>query len=254
MEYLKKLYKTKSNDELLSIIENKEDYQEKAVIVAQEELASRNLSEEDIQNAHKVIEEKKLKEIENKKNRAKNISIYETPVVKLLILLNPFENEVPIYKKFIFYISLYFIFVPIYFIYQDLPLLKEFNFKPNDFTLFFVHFLPYLVYLTGGIFFLKEKKAGWYIVTGTIIFALGLTFLLTLKFGIDESNAGGWNLIAHIINGYFLVSIITASVILYPMFSKRVMEIYQIEKKDKMRTIIISSLITIYLYTKFVYN
>lgn len=58
MEYLRKLYKSKTNEELISILENQEDYQEKAVIVAQEELDSRNLSEEEINQGKKILEEK----------------------------------------------------------------------------------------------------------------------------------------------------------------------------------------------------
>lgn len=255
MEYLKKLYKTKSNEELISILENKEDYQEKAVIVAQEELTSRNLSESDIQNAHQIIEEKKKQEIQNKINRKKNISIYEAPIIKILSILNPFENEISIHRKFIFYVSLYLILIPVYKFYTDYDFIKyEFSSSPKVLMQMLIYYGPYLLYFIAGILFVLHHKAGWYLTTGIVIFSIELTIIMLLKFGLGESSAGGWNLIANIISGYFLVSAIIAGVILYTLLSLGVSEIFQIQKKEKYKTIIVSTLSVIYFYTKFVHN
>lgn len=90
-------------------------------------------------------------------------------------------------------------------------------------------------------------------ITGSIIITLEFTLLISLKFGLTASDDAGWNLVSQIITGYFLVSFIMVSTVLYILFTKGITSIFSIGESDKVKTIIGSSIITAYLYIKMMY-
>lgn len=101
-------FKTYSNTDLLKIIQNPDDYQPLAVETAKTIFTSRQLSEEDIENAKAELESQRQdKEIQTQKkkdleNKVKNIAD------SLLETLNPIYTDTPTTDKIIKIICIVF--------------------------------------------------------------------------------------------------------------------------------------------------
>ena len=185
-------YKTFSTPELLDILANQEDYQPLAVEAARAELASRNLSEQDIKNAKQTLEDKRVK-IEKDKEKIKAV---ETKIKSagnnLIDTINPIQSGVSSPVKTIRLIVIVFGGIFLYHLLKDykmhLAYLKDFSRFPFESSMYF---LPLLLLLVSIFLFWKRTKAGWILLTIFITFSAvsagwGLFQTLTWKpSGID---------------------------------------------------------------------
>jgi hypothetical protein len=164
-------YKTVSDSELLSILENTEDYQEAAVEAAREELQSRQLPPAQLESLKtQLLEKKEAAELARKKKEDVRQAIKDGSL-SVLESLNPIHAELPSAEKILRYIIiLWGIFTLISLITDyglELDALKQFPFHPflNSLILF-----PYIILPVSLFYLCKREPLGW------TLFVIFLTF------------------------------------------------------------------------------
>jgi len=171
MELARK-FNTYSNADLLRIIESCDDYQPRAVEIAKAILASRQLSEKEIQIAKEELDVQKRQQ-EEKSNSKWNLE-KEIKNKGALILnnLNPIQMQAPDTAKTINIISLVFCLISLYEFYKQSEIIRyiyNYSFPNRDFDMV-LYFLPIFVLPVITILFYKRKKSGW------ILLAIYLAF------------------------------------------------------------------------------
>jgi len=164
-------YKSISNTELLSILDNPGDYQPLAVEAAKNELFKRQLSETEIKEAREQII---AKQIQKEKQREKVKAIenkVKTTGYTLIDTLNPIQTGIPSIEKIIRLIVIVFGGLFLYQFIKDFRIhviyIKDIPRFPFESTLY----LAPLILLPVAIFtFWKKIRIGWFLL------AIFLTF------------------------------------------------------------------------------
>lgn len=175
-------YKTVSNEELIRIVINPGDYQPAAVEAAKEELASRNLSDDVIQEARTLLsaeQEKKEKELE--KRRAVENKLKDAGHT-FLDTINPIQKGIPSTEKNIRYIAIVW---SIIFLYQ---LIARFHFIAGfvkdiprfPFSSLFA-LIPQLVLPVAIFTFWKRKTIGWILFAAFMVLSAVLSVSLAIN-------------------------------------------------------------------------
>lgn len=164
-------YKTITDTELLSILENKEDYQDAAIEAAKKELERRQLSSDQLENLKADLAEKrKEQEITIAKQQNVKQAIKERSL-GFIESLNPIYEELPDGEKILRYIIILwgiFTFLDILIDFRlELHALQEFVFHPflNSLIIF-----PYILLPVSLYYLWKRESLGW------TLFVVFLTF------------------------------------------------------------------------------
>src|SRR5687767_2548516 len=88
-------YRTISNHELLEILSNPNEYQNEALEAAKAELSSRNLSEEELQDAREILTSKQNQKIRQKEKIQAIEDKIKQPGRTFYDTFNPFNSETP---------------------------------------------------------------------------------------------------------------------------------------------------------------
>ncbi|MNS29664.1 hypothetical protein D3C72_616720 [compost metagenome] len=178
-----KRFATFSNSELLRIIDSPNDYQPLAIVAAQTIIASRQLSDDDIEIAKAelaaLVQEKEAK-TKNLENKVKNIG------ASVLAIVNPIQTETPSSDKIIKIISIVFSGLFLFQLYKELGMIS-FMFTDSEAkwgSSMLLYFLPLLIVPIATVLFFKRKKLGWTLLaiflTYSAVNSIGL-FILTLN-------------------------------------------------------------------------
>lgn len=173
-------FSTYSNTDLFRIIQNPDDYQPLAVQTAENIIATRQLSEQEIENVKaELYLQKQEKELEDQKkkgfeNKLKDIGTSITEAA------NPIQTEAPNTEKLIKIIS--FVFSGLFFYYLIIQFdLIRFMFSSSDADWDFsmvVLFLPMIIILISTPLFYKRIKLGWTLLTIYITYSATSTLML----------------------------------------------------------------------------
>ncbi len=174
-------YKSYSNFELLKITQKPDNYQENAVLAANEILKDRVISEEDLSEVEHYYLDKEIN-IEHKNEYISNLK--ENIFDFLQPLISPEESLKPvkwlnILLLIIIVQYLYSIFLTIRYlrhIFFAETLIWDFYLTSSIFNLIFVPFVFYFIY--------KKTKLGWALLFTQKLFVLILSISLLIKFGI----------------------------------------------------------------------
>ena len=173
-------YRTVPNEELLTVLNRYEkDYQPAAIEAAKKELARRELSPEELNEATRIVQESKSL----KTKRQEKIIAIETQIktrgVSLLETLNPVSTAKPTNEKIILSITLLFAFISIYHIVTNhswtVIYVRDFNRTP-----FYAinAVFPLVTLPVATIAFWGRKKIGWILLTAYLTYSS----LWTLRF------------------------------------------------------------------------
>ena len=173
-----KYYRTISNTELLSILENSSDYQPSAVEAAKKEFSDRRLSETEIKEAREAL---LAIQLQTKKQREK-VKVIEDKVKNaghtLIETLNPIQPGIPSTEKTIRLIAIVFGGLFLYEIISDFQMHLAFLKDIPRFPLESILYLLPLIFLPIAIFtFWKRKSIGW------ILLVIFLTFSCAIALG-----------------------------------------------------------------------
>lgn len=244
-----KYYKTISNSELFSILDNPGEYQPAAIEAAQNEFLARQLSDAEIQEAKEILnakyaqkqkEREKIKKIENTV-KATGLNLIET--------LNPIQSEIPSTEKKIRVIIIVFGGL---FLYQ---LLSDFNLHiavVKDIPQFpftsIVYLLP-LIILPIALFLLwKRMSIGW------TLFTIFLTFSITLilwsliqSFLWRPSGIAAFdNFLAPPSTLTLIIQLLFHSGILYLVCKADMRNVFSISENNMIGTIVITGVISFF--------
>jgi len=230
MNLFSERYKTYTTAELLKVIQNPGDYQLIAVNAAREELEYRNLSEEELMIAKSELDQEKQEEIRKKERRqALEESIREKGNV-IADYINPIQKTKSRSGKLITSIFLVFMLISILQILTQYELIASLFTSPFSEWDFSVAVFLYPVIMTPlcAILFWRRLKIGW------ILFTVFLSSVIT---------ASLFMLVAYYLMELLLDALFYGNT-LWTICSRKVFEVYRIEKDMIYKTIIPSAVIT----------
>jgi hypothetical protein len=166
-------YKAFSNPELLKILHNPSQYQPASILAARAEFDSRQLPDEDIDEAEKILSEEKERSgkeslLKKKLTGAGNV-IYEN--------INPVQENITSEEKRIRIIAIAFTCLFIYEIYRNFYLIKYIFAGHEEIKFgFTIIIFPLLVEGAGTALFWMKKQTGWMLMA----FFSSYSFMATL--------------------------------------------------------------------------
>jgi hypothetical protein len=246
-------YKTLSDTELLDILEHQGNYQPLAIEAAKKEFENRQLSEEEISKAREPLIQIQLE----KEQRNKKVKTIETKVKSagntLIDTLNPIQTGAPTTDKLIRLISIVFF---AFFLFKLITGFNMFSAMAKDIARFdrssFLYFLPFLILPIASITFWTRKTFGWMLLSFYLIYsAIGAIWILIEGFSWQSTGTSLDQLfprpspIVYIIRISFLIGT------LYVISKPTMRTIFKINKPRLIATIIMCSLVTIFLMLEF---
>lgn len=179
MNEFTKRYKKLNTLKLLKILEHPENYQKIAVKAAQEELAKRELIEEEIKAVKNEI---KLEE-DNKQERQLKIQEIKKKGYQLLESWNLVKNQKPSLNFKIYGIGILFTFSTILHFILNFDYYQYLIWESDSDLDFFttLTILIYLPVLLACLFFLKKKTIGWILFFFQTTFSLVVNFSASIK-------------------------------------------------------------------------
>ena len=249
-------FTTYSNSDLLKIIESPNDYQPLAIETAQTILASRQLSDQDVEIAKKELatlrQEKKAKDQKKKnlENTVKNIG------ASVLSTVNPIQSETPNSDKLIKIISIIFGGLFLFQLYKEFGMIS-FMFTDSeakwDFSMV-LYFWPLVIVPTATILFFKRKKFGWTLLAIFLTYsAVNSIGLFILAFNMNSSGISALdNIFPQTSPTTHIFTLLFFAGILWAICKEGIREIYTIDKKYMFKTIgIIATLTALTTYGVF---
>jgi len=179
-------YKKLDNLSLLKIIDTPANYHTEAIEAANEELAARQLTDDELVALHEEIamqkheQQLKSEKINAFKDKAKDALYTVTDT------LNPIQPEKPSLPKAILWLSILMTLLFLYQLYTQFGLLKYMFARDSakwDFTMAMYFIRPLVVMPVAAILFALRKNAGWVLLSGYLIYlAINTVALLYMDF------------------------------------------------------------------------
>ena len=243
-------YKTISDTELLSILDNPGDYQPIAVEAAKQELASRELTETEIQEArHPLLAKQAQKEKEKERIRAVEKRL-KNAGQSFINTIDPIQPGIPSTEKTIRLIVIVFGGIFLYQFIKDFRIhvvyVKDIPGNPFDSSLYL---LPLLLLPVAIFTFWKRKKLGWILLTIFLSFsAVGAMWSLFESFNWQPSGLPAWDNLfprpspaTYIIQFLFLVGTV------YVLCKKNIREAFSVDKQTLGVTIGVTGIVSFIL-------
>ena len=243
-------YKKLSHAELLQILESPDDYQPQALEAVKNELAVRNLSEQDFNEAREqILAEKQLKEKQREPAKAIQATI-KSAGFTLLDTLNPVQEGIPSSEKIIRLIVIVLGGLFLYELASDYKLISETIKDIPAYPLFsIIGLLPYFLFPLALITFWKKKQVGWVLLNVYLV-------LSAVMAGWILTEAIIWNMSKH--NGfdnYFAPLPPTTAIIqfffmigfLYAICRKIIRAIYNISENKMIGLLCVASVVSFFL-------
>lgn len=235
-------FKTYSNAELLKIIENAVDYQPLAVETAKTIVSSRQLTNEDIEDAKAELESQRqakevhAQKVKNVENKVKNIaeSILET--------INPIQTETPTTDKIIKIISIVFGGLFLLQLYKEFSMLSYmFSVRADwDFSMV-LYYIPLLFLPTAAYLFYKRTKIGWILLsiylTYSAVTSISLFFLALNRepSGIPALDS----LYPTTSSSKYVLTLIFFGATLWFICNSKMRDVYRIDKKTMITILVL---------------
>ncbi len=233
-------YKTISDTELLSILDNPDDYQSVAVEAAKAEFSNRQLSDIEIQEARQPLI---AKQIQKEKEREK-VKVVETKIKAaghtFIDTINPIQSGIPSTEKTIRLIVIIFGGI---FLYQFITGFRENLAYIKDIPRFpfesIMTLLPQVLLPVATIAFWKRKTFGWILLTVFLTFsAVGAIWLLFQSFNWKPSGFAGLdNLFPRPSPTTYIIQLLFLVGTIYVLSKTNIREVYSIDKQKMGATI-----------------
>jgi len=247
------LYQNLSNSELLKIIAESEKYNPIAVDTARTEIANRQLTEQELNEAKSKVTERenaKKREIEKRKLREEQIKEKSST---LFDTINPIQNGTQTPEKIIRLTILIFGCLAVYRLYQQFGMFQIiFHEGISDWDFSMVEYLfPIIILPIAVILFCKRNKIGWILLSIFLTYsALNAIVLFFVNFGRQPSGIPALeNIFPTVSPVVYIMSLLFFGGFLFLNSKDRVRGIFKISKQTMFMTIgftIIVNLIFIY--------
>ena len=180
-------FKSKSNADLIKLLENPTNFQELAVAAASQEISNRNLSESEITVIKEELELARLSAEEEKEKKRAKLEGVSKHFYEILAMFNPFQFAVPTTERKVRAIAVVFMLISLFGLYGQwyvLHFLFDGNFGLDMETFGYVISLIALPGTT--VLFALKRKAGWVLLVVYCAFSAGNTLnILFLTWDIE---------------------------------------------------------------------
>ena len=243
-------YKTISNTELLTILDNPSEYQPLAIEAAKKEFTNRQLSDTEIKIAKETLlakqleKEKKIVKIKAIEAKVKNASN------TFVDTLNPIQTGTPNTDKLIRIIT--FVFGGL-FLYQVISDFRMLSLMLKDIARFdissFFYFFPFVILPIATLTFWRKKTFGWILLVFFVTYsAVGIFWMFIESFNRRSSGLTGFdNLFPRPSPITYVIQLLFFGGTLYVLCKPNIKEVFKIETPKMIATIIISGLLTLFL-------
>ncbi len=157
-----KFYKTLSNTELINILENPASYQPEAIEASKIEFSNRQLSENEITDAKKILREKEFLTRQNDQKRKERKLEIEKKGNAFIAALNPNQKRIAKNEKSIRTVVIALSFIIIYELVRFFQIgpcfIKAFTFTPFEGI---IYLLPFAILPVALLLFWRRKSTGW---------------------------------------------------------------------------------------------
>ncbi len=243
-------YKSISDTELLSILDNPDNYQPLAIETAKTEFSNRQLSDIEIQEARKPLNDKQIKkEIEREKAKVVETKI-KSAGHTFIDTINPIQSGIPSTEKTIRLIVIIFGGISIYqFITQfrtNLAYIKDIPRFPFESIIIL---LPQILLPVATISFWKRQTYGWTLLTAFLTFSsVSAIWLLFQSFNWKPSGFGALdNLFPRPSPTTYIIQLLFLIGTIYVLCKTNIREVFFIDKQKIAATIGITVLVTFVL-------
>ena len=168
-------YKSFSDAELLTVLQNPAKYQPEALEAAKEEAVRRNLSGEALEAAQNEIAEQKQRESDKRTKVKEQVKRYRKSV---LDPMDPSQPALSSAEKQVRYFTLAFILFALSHV-NNAWFLISIPFEEWS-LLVLEYLLPPILWIMGTLLFWKKKKAGWSILAGLLMYSLLSTLIVAV--------------------------------------------------------------------------
>ncbi len=249
MESLNKFseyYKTISNTELLSILDNLEDYQQSAIDAAKAEFKNRQLSDIEIQEARKQLISTQL---QREKERQKIIAVENKIITAghtFIDTINPIQSGIPSPEKTIRFIVIVFGSIFLYQLIKDwktsLAYVRGIPRFPFESILYI---FPQILLLVATVAFWRRKTLGWILLMIFLTFSCVLAAGLLFQSFTLESN--GFNLFPKPSPTIYIIQLIFLVGTMYILCKTSIRDVFSISNQKMYSAICISGVATLVL-------
>ncbi|MDP4265796.1 MAG: hypothetical protein Q8941_24980 [Bacteroidota bacterium] len=242
-------YKTLSNAELLSILENSGDYQPAAIEAAKKEFSGRQISDKEISEAKQSLIASRLQ----KEKQTEKIRVIEDKVKKnvytIFDSINPVQREAPTAEKIIRSVVIVFSLLFLFLVTQNFKVIpiyiKDISRSPFESVSIL---LPFVIIPVATILFWKRKAGGWILLIFFVIYSvIDILLSFILEFRLKSSGIPALDrffpkpsLETYIFPFLFWVAV------LYTLCKASIREAFKIDKQIMIITIVTSAIITIF--------
>lgn len=250
------LYQKLSNSELLKIVAESEKYNPIAVETAKTEIESRQLTEDELNQAKYKIAEKenaKKREIEKRKEREEKI---KKSTSTLFDTINPIQNGIQTPEKIIRLTILIFGCLIIYRLYQELGMFQIIFYEGiSTWDLSMVeYFFPIIILPIAVTLYWKRKKIGWILLSIFLTYsAFNAVVLFFMNLGRETSGIPALeNLFPTVSSGVYIMTLLFFGGFLFLNCKNGIRDIFKISKKAMFITIGLTLIVNlIFIYSIF---
>jgi len=191
-------YETYSNADLLRVLENEESYQVEAVEAAKDILAKRNLSDRELDEAKRVLEIEKDKELERLEERERVKTTAINYFYGAIDSIHPIQKSEIQAGRMVILISIVFGLIALYNWYTNLGFVQFaliHGASLYDITTIESLFIPLLLTIA-VVQFCRIKKSGWFLLTFYLTYSTVGSLSLMILYGGFLSD---WNSVHFIV-------------------------------------------------------
>ena len=244
-------YRSFSTIDLLEILQHPDQYQPEAIIAAKEEIASRQLDEQQLEDAHLLAEEKYAKEeslLHGQSHLKNTFKQFGTTVINDI---TPSASILDIDKK-IRLICYGIIVIILYNTINILSIIITFFFSGKYLGFFDIFQIVLYAVLIAGVYeFWRKKYTGWIILTAYATFT-ALSVFLGVAMQISYSTGSSY--LFHTFFSDLAIELFQMAIyvgMMYYLSRSEIREAFGISKKTSNQTIIFTSLFVLFLIILF---
>lgn len=247
-------YKAISDRDLIHVTLYPEEYVDGAQKIAENELISRELSEQEISDISNSLKNEKVqKEINAEKAKQKQAKI-SSKINRILAHFGPSKEDKPV-KKIVFYFSIFLAFISIYQLYsliRDLFYYGDYLYYDWKDRIGLISPTVFSVIMVWGL--LKHYKIGWILtMSWATLSVLSLLFFWGVELSSDYSSSGQGGML-DILNSfqqkgtyYYLIQLFMFGLISAFMLRKPVRELFKIKTSNIILSVLIGAGFVIFM-------
>ncbi|NCU02956.1 MAG: hypothetical protein GXC73_03125 [Chitinophagaceae bacterium] len=183
-------YTTISNAELLSILDNPENYQAVAIDAAKQELVNRKLSETELNEAREELNAVLLQEAEQKEKRKAFEEKLTNTGHELIDTISPVQPGSPSAERMLRFLVIVFGIMALYWTYKRWEDEWYYSDTFPGFDEGLLYYLPLLAFIAGTVLLWMRKSTGWSLLVIYMTVSAATVLLISGRYTVSRFSEG----------------------------------------------------------------